>query len=58
VDKWNRHEIVVIEDMVAFVEVPFNLKQFFHNSVPQAIFFMLSLSSLDLAPLYVKNPSQ
>jgi hypothetical protein len=38
VDKWNRHEIVVDEDMVAFVEVPSNLKQFFPDGVPQVIF--------------------
>jgi hypothetical protein len=25
--------------MVAFVEVPSNLRQIFHDSVPQAIFF-------------------
>jgi hypothetical protein len=28
-DKWNKLEIVVDEDMIAFVEVPSNLKQFF-----------------------------
>jgi hypothetical protein len=37
-DKWKRHEIVVDEDMVAFVEVPSNLMQFFHDGVPQTIF--------------------
>jgi hypothetical protein len=36
-DKWNRHERVVDEDIVAFVGVPSSLKQIFHNSVPQAI---------------------
>jgi hypothetical protein len=46
VDKWDRHEIVFDEDMVAFVEVPSSIKQFFHDGVRQAIFFgMLSLSS-------------
>jgi hypothetical protein len=47
VDKWKGQEIVVDEDMVAFVEVPSNLKQFFHDGVPQAIFLlgMLPLSS-------------
>jgi hypothetical protein len=46
-DKWHRHEILVVvdEDIVAFVEVPSNLKQFFYDGVPQAIFGMLSLSS-------------
>jgi hypothetical protein len=44
--------------VVAFADVPSDLKQFFHNSVPQAIFWMLSLSFWDLAPLYVKNPRQ
>jgi hypothetical protein len=39
-DKWNSHETAVDKDMVAFVEVPSNLKQFFHDSVPQAIFFL------------------
>jgi hypothetical protein len=37
-DKWNRHEIAVNEDMVAFVEESSNLKQFFHSDAPQAIF--------------------
>jgi hypothetical protein len=44
--------------MVAIVEVPSNLMQFFHDSVPQAIFFMLSLSTWDLGLLYMKNPKQ
>jgi hypothetical protein len=45
-DKWNRHEIVVVvdENMVAFVEVPSSLEQFFHDGVSQAIFWMFSLS--------------
>jgi hypothetical protein len=44
--KRNRHEIVVDEGMVAFAEVPSNLKQFLHDGEPQAIFFfVLSLSS-------------
>jgi hypothetical protein len=33
VDKWNRHKIVVSEDLIAFVDVPSSLKQFLHNSV-------------------------
>jgi hypothetical protein len=36
-DKLNRYEIVVEEEMVGFVEVPSNLKQFFHDGVPQTI---------------------
>jgi hypothetical protein len=34
-DKWNRHEVVVDKVMVAFVEVPSNIKQSFHDGVPQ-----------------------
>jgi hypothetical protein len=44
-NKWNRHEMVVDEDMVAFVEIPSNLKQFFTVVYPRAFFQMLSLSS-------------
>jgi hypothetical protein len=45
-DKWNTHETAVNEDMVAFVEVPSNLKQFNHDGVtPSHFFWMLSLSS-------------
>jgi hypothetical protein len=40
VDKWNRHEIVVDEGMVALVEVPSNLKQFFPDGVLLVIFFL------------------
>jgi hypothetical protein len=36
-DKWNRHEIVVDKDMVAFFEVPSILKHIFRSGVPQAI---------------------
>jgi hypothetical protein len=42
-DKWNGHEVVVDEDMLAFVEVPSNLSQFFHSGVPQAIFLNVVL---------------
>jgi hypothetical protein len=45
-NKWNRHEIVVEEDVVAFVEVPSNLKQFFHDGVPDAIFLDVVLVPL------------
>jgi hypothetical protein len=54
--KWNRHEIVVDEDMVAFVEVPSNLKQFFHNGVPQAIFLDVDLIFLRPDPSVCENP--
>jgi hypothetical protein len=37
-DKWNRYEIVVDKGTVAFVQVPSNLKQFFHDGVPQVTF--------------------
>jgi hypothetical protein len=50
-DKWNRHEIVVDEDMVAFVEVPFSLKHFFHNGVSQAIYFGCYLCLPETWPL-------
>jgi hypothetical protein len=42
-DKWNRHVIVVNEDMVAFIEVPSNVKQFFHDSIPQAFLVLVFL---------------
>jgi hypothetical protein len=40
-NKGSRHEIVVDKDMVAFVEVHSNLKQFFHDCVSQAIFLVV-----------------
>jgi ribonucleotide reductase beta subunit family protein with ferritin-like domain len=49
-DKWNRHEIVVDEDMIAFVEVPSNQKQFFHDVVHQAIFLDVVLVFLRKTP--------
>jgi hypothetical protein len=40
----------VNEDMVAFVEVASNLKQFFHDGVPQAIFMDVALVFLRPGP--------
>jgi hypothetical protein len=54
-DKWNRHEIVVNEDMVAFVEVPSN-KQFFHDGVPQDIFLVVVLVFLRIGPSICEYP--
>jgi hypothetical protein len=48
VDRHDAHEIVVDEDMVAFAEVPSNLKQFFHDGVPQAIFVDIVLETWPL----------
>jgi hypothetical protein len=45
--KWNGHDIVVDEDTVAFVEVPSNLKQFFHDGALQAI-------SLDVVLVFLR----
>jgi hypothetical protein len=56
VDKWDRHEIVVKEDMVAFVEVPFNLKQFFHVGAPKAVVLDNVLVFLRLGPSVCENP--
>jgi hypothetical protein len=53
VDKWNRHEIVVDEEMVAFVEVPSYLEQFFHDGVHQAIFLDLGLSVCEISQAVV-----
>jgi hypothetical protein len=39
-DEWNRHEIVVDDDMVAFVEAPSSLKQFFTTVYPRPFFFL------------------
>jgi hypothetical protein len=45
--------------MVAFFEVPFNLKQFFHGGVPYANFFLdVALIFLRPAPLYMKKARQ
>jgi hypothetical protein len=56
VDKWNRHETVVNEDMVTFVEVPSNQKQFSHNSVHQAIFFDVVLVFVRPGPSVCETP--
>jgi hypothetical protein len=58
VDKWNRHEIVVNEDMVVFVKVPCNLKQFFHDGVLHAIFLDAVLVFLRPGPSVCENPRQ
>jgi hypothetical protein len=39
-DKRNRHEITVDQDVVAFVEVPSNLKQFFTMVHPKPFSFL------------------
>jgi hypothetical protein len=48
--KWKRHETVVNEDMVAFVEVPSNQKQFSHDGVPEATFLGVVLVFLSPGP--------
>jgi hypothetical protein len=43
--KWNRREIAVDKDMVAFVEVPSNLKQFFTMMNLRPFLWMLTVAS-------------
>jgi hypothetical protein len=60
-DKWNRHEIVFDEDMVAFVEVPSNPKEFFSQQCITGHFFFfldIFLVFLRLGPSVYKNPKQ
>jgi hypothetical protein len=52
-DRRDRHDIVVDKDMVAFDEVPSNLKQSFHDGVPQAIFFLCCPCLSETWPLYM-----
>jgi hypothetical protein len=50
------NEIVVDEDIIAFVKVPSNLEQFFHDGVPQTIFLDVVLVFLRPGPSVYDKP--
>jgi hypothetical protein len=54
-DKWKRHEIFVDNDMVDFVKVPSNLKQFFHSGIIQGILLDVVLVFLRIGPSVYEN---
>jgi hypothetical protein len=56
VDKWNRYEIAVNEDMVAFVEVPSISQAAFSRWCPQAIFLDVVLVFQRPGPSLCENP--